>query len=147
MSQKHIFLITKLQEVNRLIHEYIAGILSHHKLPVTTMIIIREIKNEPGISISELSRRTGIAKSHISNIIRKLHEENWIEKRHDVSDHRIQQLFLSQLASEHLESARADLKLRVADLLSEIPETRTEELIKGLQEIQDLLILAKERER
>ncbi len=60
--------------------KYVKDILATHDIPVTTMIITRELRNDPGITVSDLARKTGIVKSHISNLIREMDERGWVGK-------------------------------------------------------------------
>jgi DNA-binding MarR family transcriptional regulator len=147
MSLQQELLIELLQEVNRGLGEQRRKICAKHKLPVTTMIVVRHIKKEPGITISELARRTGIAKSHISNIIEEFSQRGWVEKRNDPGDQRLLRLFLSTVAMEQVELVRADIKKHISGLVSNISETRKAELIEGLREIKAALEQAKEREQ
>lgn len=147
MSLQQELLIDLLQEVNRGFGEHMRDILAKHKLPILTMIITRQIKSEPGITISDLARRTSIAKSHISNIIEELSRRGLVEKRTDPLDHRILRLFLSNAATNHLGLVREEIKRRISCLVVGLSDTRTKELIEGLREIQAALEQAKTEEK
>ena len=54
----HEMLIDLLREVNRGIGKYVREILAEHDIPVTNMIMARQIGKAPGITISALARKT-----------------------------------------------------------------------------------------
>jgi len=141
MDFPHEQLIDLLREVNREMGKYVKEILVAHDIPVASMIIARELKNEPGITISELARRTGMAKSHISNLVRDLEERDWVEKRPDTSDQRILRLYLSHDVSAHLTAVRQDIRAQMGTLVADISDERTRELVAGLEEINQALTL------
>ncbi|HEX3012075.1 MAG TPA: MarR family transcriptional regulator [Syntrophomonadaceae bacterium] len=141
MSINHEILIDLLRQVNKGIGSFVKDILDRHGIPVTTMIMARQIGNQPGITISSLSRQTGIAKSHISNIIRDLEQRDWVEKRTDASDQRILRLYLTPSASEHLKVIRAEIKQQINALVADIPEQEALDLIQGLTDIKTTLDL------
>lgn len=145
MSFEQEVLIDLLREVNRQIVDQVRDVLSQHELAVTTMIIAKHIKSEPGITISELARRTGIAKSHISNIIKELSQRGWVKIQTDASDHRLLRLFLTQSATKQVELVGSAIRKRLSDLLSGLPEARTTEIIVSLQDVQNALKQAKEK--
>lgn len=147
MSMKQESLIDLLREVNQSISVHVREILTQHGLGFTTMIIIRQIKVEPGITISELARRTRIAKSHISNTIKELSQKGWVETQTDSCDRRLLRIFLLKSANENLETIGAAIRQRLSNLLSGISEARTAEIIESIRDIQTALNQAKEKER
>jgi len=147
MSVKQESLIDLLREVNKAVSGHVRDILTQHGFSITTMIIIRQIKAEPGITISELARRTSIAKSHISNIVKELSLKGWVETRPDTSDRRLLRLFLAKPANENLEIIGAAIRKRLSNLLSEISETRTAEIIESIRDIQTALKQSQEKEK
>jgi DNA-binding MarR family transcriptional regulator len=147
MPIKQESLIDLLREVNQSISGHVRNVLSQHGLGFTTMIIIRQIKVEPGITISELARRSNIAKSHISNTIKELGIKGWVETQTDSRDRRILRLYLSKSGIENLEMIAAAIRERLSNLLSGISETRTVEIIESIRDIQAALKKANEKER
>ncbi|MGB9847163.1 MAG: MarR family winged helix-turn-helix transcriptional regulator [Desulfotomaculales bacterium] len=146
MQTRHELLIELLQEVNRGFREHIRGVLDGYKLPVAAMTVLKMIREEPGITVSELARRTGFAKSNVSNMIDWLGRQGWVEKRTDRADQRILRLYLTDSAAGFLTAIKAEVRRRIGDLVSGIPENRTGELIEGLREVHEALKKAKEKE-
>ena len=133
-----------LHDINRGMGKYARDIFAANDLPFSLFVICKHIKAEPGITVSEMARRTGIAKSHISNQIRKLEERGWVEKRLDVNDQRIIRLYLSKEGSSEMVVMRNKIRQQFSSLLSEIPPQRAEELASDLAEIK--IIIDKHRE-
>jgi len=144
---QHELLIDLLQEVNKGLSSYVREVLAGHRIPVATMVVMRKIKEEPGTTVSELARRTGFAKSNVSSIIEDLSRRGLVEKRTDPADHRLLRLHHTEPATGFLSMVKADIRGRIGDLVSGIPETRKAELIEGLREIREALKKAKEKEQ
>ncbi len=128
-----------LHDINRGMGKYARDIFAANDLPFSLFMISKHIKAEPGITVSEMARRTGIAKSHISNQIRKLEERGWVEKRLDVNDQRIIRLYLSKEGSSEMVVMRNKIRQQFSSLLSEIPPQRAEELASDLAEIKTII--------
>lgn len=141
MDFPHEQLIDLLREVNREMGKFVKEILVDHDIPVASMIIARELRHEPGITISELARRTGMAKSHISNLVRELEERDWVEKRQDTSDQRLLRIYLSHDVSAHLIAVRQDIRAQIGALVADISDERARKLVTGLEEIRQALVL------
>jgi len=139
MDFPHEQLIDLLREVNRDLGRYVKEILLAHDVPPAAMSIIREIRSEPGITISELARRTGIAKSHISNMVRDLEGRGWGEKRPDDKDQRLLRLFICPAVSTQLAEVRQDIRSQIGLLVADISEERARDLAAGLAEIKQAL--------
>ncbi|MGE5454643.1 MAG: MarR family winged helix-turn-helix transcriptional regulator [Methylocystaceae bacterium] len=147
MSNTNELLIDLLREVNRGLGKFVKDILAEHDLPITMGIVTRQIGSTPGITISELSRLTGIAKSHISKTIRELDERGWVEKREDSTDQRLLRLYLNPIAIKYLEQARQDIRQRINELVADIPEERAIELVVGLTDIKAALEQVHQKEK
>ncbi|HLS89981.1 MAG TPA: MarR family winged helix-turn-helix transcriptional regulator [Limnochordia bacterium] len=68
------------------------------EMPPFSFMLLRHIKEEPGITLSELARRVGAAKSHTSTTIEQLVQEGYVEKRADPSDQRVLRLHATEAA-------------------------------------------------
>lgn len=147
MSNKSESLMELLREVNREIHRQIRDIVMQYDVSFTNMMVIRHIKAEPGITISGMSRRTHIAKSHISNLVKELTQRGWIETRTDSSDLRVLRLYLTSAATENLETIGKEIRGKIDSLLAGIPEARTAEIIESLRDVQTALKQAGKKER
>ena len=139
MSVVHEQLVELLHVISRGMGKYARDVLSTHDMPLSLLMISRQIKAEPGITISEMARRTGIAKSHVFTQIRKLEERGWVEKKSDDSDQRIIRLYLSQPACNELVLLGGIIRQQMSVLLADISEQRAEELLADLKEIKQVM--------
>lgn len=139
MGSVHEQLVDLLLEINHGMGKYARDVMAEHDMPFSLLMISKQIKTEPGITISEMARRTGIAKSHVSNQIRKLEERGWVEKRADASDQRILRLYLSEPASQELVLLGAKIRRQFNVLVADIPEKRAQELLIDLADIKQAL--------
>lgn len=102
------------------------------------MQIISQIREEPGITISEIARRTGIAKSYVFRIVKELYQKEWIEKKADSSDQRILRLYFNQSGIEHVK--KISVRQWIEDALENVEKDRVNEMIAGLKEFKATLV-------
>lgn len=136
-------LVSLLREVNRDVSKFARDVMSEHGIPFAMLMISKQLKAEPGITISELARRSGIAKSHISNSIRDFDQRGWVEKKSDTSDQRILRLYLTESANRELDLVSIQIRQELTTLVADIPDHRARELVEGLRELK--LALKKKR--
>lgn len=139
MAEPHEILADLLQTVNRGIWDNIRGVVHEHRLPVVSMVVMRQIGHEPGITIGELSRRTGVAKSHISNTVESLAQKGLIEKRPDPADQRLVRVFPTEQAEARHRQIHAEIKSQLSEVLASVPPEKVAALIDGLQALKAAL--------
>lgn len=147
MLTQQELLVELLREVNRSLGNHIKDTLAGRKIPAAAVVIMRKIMAEPGITVSELARKTGFAKSNVSGVVEELSRQGWVEKRGDPADHRILRLYLTDSARTLLAAIKADIRKRLGSMLSCISENRAAELVECLQEIHQALKQAGRKER
>lgn len=84
------------RHVNRRMRELIHRVGKETQLPPFSFMLLRRIKEEPGVTLSELSRRVGAAKSHTSTTVEQLVRDGYVEKRSDPSDQRVIRLHMTE---------------------------------------------------
>ncbi len=136
MSSQHEHLIELLREINRELSKHVKEVLVNQNLPGAMIPIARQIKEQPGITVSEISRRAGIAKSHVSNVIRELEKRGWVDKKPDSDDQRLIRIFLTPQAEKHLQLVQKEIREMFRSLGSGIPEQETLELVMALEKIK-----------
>ena len=126
----HIHEIAHLwHQVKRQMHHLFHTTVRTHDLPYMAYPMLRQIHKEPGITISELSRRLCMAKSHVSNLTDLLARENFVEKRSDPKDQRLLRLYITPTALEGLNEMRQRSNQLWYALIEELPEGGAEELL------------------
>lgn len=144
MPDNYELLVDLLRDVNRGISNYVKEILAKRDIPVAMGMIARHIGIAPGITVSELARRTGIAKSHVSKIIKDLEERGWVEKRESAEDQRLLLLYLTPSGHKSMSDARLEVRRSMNNLVADLTPEQVEVLSAGLTQIKDAL---KGRER
>lgn len=139
MSREQEKLITLLHKVNHVLGERVSAIFDKHHVSPGAVAIIRFIHTMPGVTISEMSRQLNIAKSHVSNVIVKLIQENLVEKQADPADHRICKVFLTKEGEAFLEEIKISMREGVQVVIDQLPEDRIQLLIDGLEELERAL--------
>jgi DNA-binding MarR family transcriptional regulator len=144
MNTEHELLIDLLQGVDRELAEQMKAVFEKHDILPTTMLLASKINRNPGITISELSRVSRIAKSHVSNTIEQLAKRGWVEKKLDPADHRIVQIYLTEEARKYYGIIRSDIREYMEDVVKSLPHERIADLISGLGELKAALEEAKQ---
>ncbi|NPV92175.1 MAG: MarR family transcriptional regulator [Firmicutes bacterium] len=132
-----------LMELFRVVH---TRLMEHHKemfkqynLPFTHLIIMVQVEREPGITVSELARQSGLAKSYISTTIEELSLKGMADKRPDKNDQRLTRIFLTQPGLDLLREIVGRAEEQFSNLLDEIPDTQIESMIEGLTALREVL--------
>ncbi|MCK4259848.1 MAG: MarR family transcriptional regulator [Halanaerobiales bacterium] len=146
-SLQQEILLDLLHEVNKGFEEHMRKVFMEYNFTISTMLIIGQIKRNPGIIISEIARRASIAKSHVSKTIVELSQQGWVEKRPDPSDQRILRIYLTETAIEQMQQIRMKVRQEIGSVVAGLSDNRVEEMIEGLKEIKASLMQIKEKER
>src|SRR5262249_12434124 len=109
------------------------------------MMVMLQIQREPGVTLSELARRSGIAKSHVSGTVEALHRRGMVAKQTDPDDQRLLRLYLTDAASASLQPLFVNLRGRLAEGAGAVPEERQAALVESLQELREALRRVNER--
>jgi len=139
MTERHEILVELLQAVNRGIFDQVKDLLDKHGFPAASMLIMHQLKEHQGMTLSEVSRRTGLAKSHVSKTIDGLAEQGMIEKRLDTSDQRLIRLHTTDKAAQHFTPMRAEIRQRLSTLVALLPDEKVDSIVDGLQALKAIL--------
>lgn len=139
MAERHEVLVELLQAVNRGMFDQIKDLLDKYGFPAASMLIMHQIKDHQGITLSEVSRRTGLAKSHVSKTIDGLAAQGIVEKRPDASDQRLVRLHTTEQAALHFGPMRAEIRQRLSALVALLPEEKVDSVVDGLQALKAVL--------
>lgn len=145
MNTEHELLVDLLQGVDKELAEQMKAVLEKHDILPTTMLLVSKINRNPGITVSELSRVSKIAKSHVSNTIEQLAKQGWVEKRFDPSDQRVVQIYLTEEAFKYYEIVRSDIREYMGGVVKSLSEERIAELMRGLRDLKVALEESKQR--
>jgi len=108
-------------------------------LTMPTAHLLGQVMHEPGVTVSGLSRRSGMAKSHISKSIEGLAALGFVEKRTDEADQRLLRVYPTALAEEHFKQMHSAVQSHFAAAVSKLPSEQILDVIKGLQLLKTAL--------
>ena len=83
--------------------------------------LLRLVRREPGLTVGEVATKLHLASNTISTMVGRLQGDDWIERRPDGSDGRLQRLHLSAPASKRVarwRDERTAVLTRVLEMLS-----------------------------
>lgn len=141
MSSLHETLVELFNDSQKLLHQQIRPIFRSKKfpLPPAAMMIVHSIAHEPGITVSELSRRTQIAKSHVSNILEDMSKRGLLEKRPDSEDQRLVRIYLADHAAEQMHKMHQEIRNRLTEVVSVLPDEKVVQIIEALKIFKEAL--------
>jgi DNA-binding MarR family transcriptional regulator len=105
------------------------------------LILFRHISEEPGVPVSELARRSGLVKSHVSKMIEQLVQQGYVEKRTDPTDHRLLRIYRTENAPGTMSEMEARAHEVWSSIMAELPEEQLEDVVRGLR----VLLMALEK--
>jgi len=140
MQEKDAARVAELMEdVRRLFKEHVTGWGEAPGLPLTKIIILREIGRESGMSVSGIGRRTGLSKGYISVIVDQMEADGLVEKRPDPDDQRRVCIRLKEKGGQLYASLGERYRGFWADLLEDVSEEEGAEIVSGLERLRAAL--------
>jgi len=139
MPSCHETLVDLLFEVNQSFARLAKKMSKEHKLSFLTMLVLRQITVEPSITVNEVARRIGTSKSRTSTIVDELYRQGWVKKVPDLEDRRLLHLHLTEEALADWKRMRVSMRSQLAEVISEVPEDKVEEMITGLKLLKETL--------
>jgi DNA-binding MarR family transcriptional regulator len=125
-------LLNLLHAIQRSLHELMRGIFADVDVPFMALILLKHIHQGPGVTISELARAIGLAKSHISKTVEALQERGLVERRSDPEDQRLQRLYPTAAAEVQLEEGRRRIRQVWVGVTEELAPEQLDSLVDGL---------------
>lgn len=123
------------RRVNREMRELVRSTVSQHDLPPLAFPVLYHIRKEQGVTVSELARRIGAAKSHISTLTDTLARDGYIEKQSDPSDQRLIRMYLTRSAADLLQEHEERSQAMWATVFEQLPEKDLEDLGRFLRNL------------
>ena len=135
--------IETLASLLRMVHRFAGsaarGVMHEYGMPPQSPQILGQISHHPGTTVSEIARKTGLAKSYVSNTVDALCEMGFVERCEDPVDQRLVRLHPSVRAREHLERVQAAVVHRLSSAVSSLPPETLAAMIAGLQALLNAL--------
>jgi len=135
-----------LRSVNHSIMATVRETVEPHGIPRRGMEIIRHVHMVPGVTVSEIARRTGMAKSNVSNTVDSLLTIGMLEKRNDPADQRLVRIYHTPQADEHFQRVREAVLARLTEVLAVLGPAKVDSLIEALQDLETALAAGRAHE-
>lgn len=91
-----------------------------------------ELRSEPGLRVSDLSRAMSVHQSTASNMLDKLEEKGLVRRERSGSDQRVVRLYLTGAGEAVLNKAPEKAQGAIMGALAKLPDPVLEELNEGL---------------
>lgn len=92
------------------------------------------LKND-GVTAGELKDALGVGSSRIANALRTLEEKGMIDRKSSEFDRRCVCVFITDKGREYVDIQRREMLMRTRELLEELGEEDTEELLRILRKM------------
>jgi DNA-binding MarR family transcriptional regulator len=132
-------LVDLTYEFSRTVSRQWKDVFKEHGLSAAPLLILRQIYKEPGLTVSDIARRTNTAKSHVSRTVESFSRQGYVEKRPDPADQRVLRIHPTHEVAGGLEPLRSEIRQRLAKRLATLPEDEIPDLIKAIQTLQSIL--------
>lgn len=129
-------LLTLLKDVNKALHDLARTAWHEHGLVRPAAIVMREVDHHPGITVSGLSRMTGLAKSNVSKAVEVLVEMGFVDKRSDPRDQRLSRLYATDEAKAHFRKALNEVLKSVSATISGLPDEQLDSIVVSLEALK-----------
>ena len=84
-----------------------------HGTPLSHVQVLAMLQDAGTMSVSEISRRLGIAKPNITPLVDRLYEAGYVDRQHDENDRRVVNIVLLPAVEEKLAAIRATISRQI----------------------------------
>ena len=84
-----------------------------HGTPLSHVQVLAMLNDVGTMSVSEISRRLGIAKPNITPLVDRLYESGYVDRQHDENDRRVVNIVLLEAGKEKLASIRSTISRQI----------------------------------
>lgn len=133
MQAPEVALLQLLKALNQQMLTRLRAVAFDHDLPGSGIGVLHQVRETPGATVSEISRQTHVAKSHISTTVDELCRQGFLDKRPDAQDHRLVRLYQSEKAQQISEAVLSEAKRELRAVLDSVPSETLASLIAGLE--------------
>ncbi len=112
---------------------------AEHDMPMSHVQVLAMLGNTGAMSVSDISKKLGIAKPNITPLIDKLIESGYVERKRDADDRRVVNVVLLPEGEKKLEDIRETIVRQVMRWMGTIPEKDFFELEKALETVSQIL--------
>ena len=110
-----------------------------HGTPLYHVQVQAMLQDVGTMSVSEISRRLGIAKPNITPLVDRLFESGYVDRQHDENDRRVVNIVLLPAGEEKLAAIRATISRQIQGQVESISVSEFRELNESLSSIVRIL--------
>lgn len=122
-----------LRHITRKVHEYFFDQVRKAGLTPPQVWTLRTLCHEPGLGVSELARRIGTAKSHVSGIVEGMVRDGYLVKEPDPQDQRLVRLVPTPGARDFWETLRRTHHAALQAPLGRLSSSQLEQILSSLR--------------
>ena len=121
----------------RLLH--MNAVQKEHGTPLSHVQVLAMLQDAGTMSVSEISRRLGIAKPNITPLVDRLFECGYVDRQHDESDRRVVNIVLLPAGEEKLAAIRGTISGQILKQMDHLSVSEFRELNDSLNSIVRIL--------
>ena len=110
-----------------------------HDTPLSHVQVLAMLQDAGTMSVSEISRRLGIAKPNITPLVDRLFECGYVDRQHDENDRRVVNIVLLPAGEEKLAAIRATIARQIQVQAEDLSVTEFRELNDSLASLVRIL--------
>ena len=110
-----------------------------HGTPLSHVQVLAMLQDAGTLSVSEISRRLGIAKPNITPLVDRLYEAGYVDRQHDENDRRVVNIVLLPAGEEKLSAIRATIARQIQVQSEDLSVTEFRELNDSLASLVRIL--------
>ena len=110
-----------------------------HGTPLSHVQVLAMLHDVGTMSVSEISRRLGIAKPNITPLVDRLYESGYVDRQHDENDRRVVNIVLLEAGEAKLAAIRATISRQILAQVDGLSISEFRELNESLSSIVRIL--------
>lgn len=110
-----------------------------HGTPLSHVQVLAMLQDVGTMSVSEISRRLGIAKPNITPLVDRLYEGGYVDRQHDENDRRVVNIVLLPAGEEKLAAIRATIARQIQVQSENLSVSEFRELSDALSSVVRIL--------
>ncbi|MBQ7886750.1 MAG: MarR family transcriptional regulator [Clostridia bacterium] len=110
-----------------------------HGTPLSHVQVLAMLNDVGTMSVSEISRRLGIAKPNITPLVDRLYEAGYVDRQHDENDRRVVNIVLLEAGKEKLAAIRATISRQIQLQVDGLSVSEFRELNESLSSVVRIL--------
>ena len=112
---------------------------SEYGIPLSHVQVLFMLQDAGTMSVSEISRRLGIAKPNITPLVDRLLEAGLVDRQRDVSDRRVVNVVILPAGTEKLAAIRRTISEQMLAQVENLSTSEFKELCDALESINRIL--------